>query len=127
MDLAAGSRATRKARAKGTRTSSPEGDGEDEERGGGVEAARAVGGGGEVDGGDGAEGLVAVEDGAADEVGDVGGAGVEGRALGQRDEDLEAGERRGLLDAVDAGEAEDDAAGVAADGKPVGGDLGGTD
>ena len=103
------------------------GGGEDEERCGGVEAARAVGGGGEVDGGDRAEGLAAVVDGAADEVGDVGGAGVEGRALGQRDEDFVAGERCGLLDAVDSGEAEDDAAGVTADGKPMRGDLGGPD
>jgi len=63
---------------------------EDEEWCGGIEAARAVGGGGEVDGGDGAEGLVAVVDGAADQVGDVGCAVSQGCALGERDLELQS-------------------------------------
>ncbi len=97
---------------------------EDGKEGGGVdEAVRAVGGGGELYAGDGAERLVAVVEGAADEVGDVGCICFQGHALCERDENFVACELLGLLDGVDAPEVEDDAASIAPDGKPVRDDL----
>ena len=106
------------------RSSSPEG--VETTRSGAASSRRRApsGGGGELDAGDGTEGLVAVVDGAADEVGDVGGVRFEGPTFGKRYEDLFAGELRGLLDAIDSVEVQDDAASVATDGKPVRGDLG---
>lgn len=95
----------------------------------------AVGGGGEVNVGDNAYkdgadgdwvgGVGEVEDGAAYEVADVAGVFVfELKAFGGGDDDFEAGEEFGGVDGVDAGEVEDDASLVFADGEPVGGDLG---
>lgn len=96
-----------------------------EQRRGVFEAVGSVGRRGELDGVDEADGLAAIVDGASDEVGDVGGAGLERGSFGEGDEDLFAGELLGLLDGVDAGKVEHDAAGVAADGEPVGGDVDG--
>jgi hypothetical protein len=90
-----------------------------EERGGVGEAAAAVGGCGEVDGGDGSDEGGAVEDLAVEQVVDVFLVFGELDAVFVPDDQLELGEGFGLLDGVDAGEVENDAALVAADGEPV--------
>jgi hypothetical protein len=95
----------------------------DGEEGGGVfEAGAAVGGGGEFYVGDRARGGVGVGgvvEGAAEEIADEEGAGLEGREVGGGDEELLAGEEFGGVDAVAAREFEDDAAGVLAGGEEV--------
>jgi len=83
------------------------------------EAGAAVGARGELDVDDGADGGGGVEDGAADEVADEEGVGVEGGELVGGDEELLAGEGFGGGDAVAAGELEDDPAGVFAGGEKV--------
>jgi len=99
----------------------------DGEEGGGVlEAGAAVGGGGEFDVDDRTDGIAGgvvggrhVVDGAAQQVADEEGAGIEGGELAAGDEELLAGEGFGGGDGVAAGELEDDAAGVLAGGEKV--------
>ena len=93
-----------------------------QERGGVFEARAAVGGGGEFyvdDGAGGGVGGGCVVEGAAEQVADEEGAGVEGREFGGGDEELLAGEGFGGGDAVAAGELEDDTAGVLAGGEEM--------
>ena len=105
----------------------------DDEKGAcGVETAAAVGAGGELDVLDDADELLAIEEGAADEIADVGGTVFERGAVFGGDEEVEAGEEFGVRDRGDAGDGENDAAFVAAVGHPGFGDgagprlLGGT-
>jgi hypothetical protein len=95
----------------------------DGEEGGSVfETGAAVGAGSEFDVGYDAGGGVGrgrVVEGAAEEVADEEGAGLEGRKLVGGDEKLVAGEEFGGGDAVAAGEFEDDAAGVLAGGEEM--------
>jgi len=99
-----------------------------EERCGFAEADFAVGGGKELDVDDFTDGSFAVEEGAADEVGDIEGVGVERGELRGRDHQLTAGEEFGFGDGVGGSELEDNAPGIFADGEKVGldGSRGGT-
>ena len=93
---------------------------EAEEWGGFGEAGFAVGSHGELDVDDRADGDISVEQSAADEVADVVGVWIEGGEIFCGDHDLLAGEEFGLGDGVAAGQFEDDAAGVFAEGEPMG-------
>jgi len=67
----------------------------------------------------GADGLVAVEESAAEEIADEEGVGIERGHGSGGDEELLAGEELGVVDGAAAGKLEDDAAGVLAGGKEM--------